>query len=626
MRMCPVWVLELLEVYDRTGTQGGIRAMQGIAAFAATLAQNRGCQRLDQARVVLDPFVAGLAGRRLKLAEGDAAWTDSETLFVPATLTRFPSREANYRLYKALIAQLWAQNWFGTWRGPFLDRLAAFPDPGRALALFQALETLRLDTCIARELPGLGREMGALEAGERRAGLGAGVWALAAVALEAPGADVEQSWRLVGDLYASGTAPPPAPCYQGEMRPAQVARVLAARVERERAALAEVLAVIADEQGGNLAAPGAEAPTFSLEQHPDDDWPGGIAFQLVLGDQPVQPRVEAIQLMHSIVQDFGQIPPEYLEAAGQGVYHHRTGAARVEAAEPPAAGAQLYDEWDYTRQGYRKGWCQLRERDVHPQPDGFVGQTRHKYRGLLKHLYRTFEALRGEERLVKREPQGEDPDIDAIVEAYADTVRGLEPSAGLFQRRRRLDRNVAVLFMVDMSGSTKGWINEVQRESLVLLCESLEMLGDRYAIYGFSGYTHSRCELFRVKAFEDAYDEAVHDRISGIRPQDYTRMGVVIRHLSAKLLTVEARTRVLIVLSDGRPDDEDGYRGDYGIADTRQAVLEARSRGVHSFCITIDDAAQGYLPHIFGPGGYVLVENVGKLPYRVSDIYRRITA
>ncbi len=240
---------------------------------------------------------------------------------------------------------------------------------------------------------------------------------------------------------------------------------------------------------------------------------------------------------------------------------------------------------------------------MHPEPDGFVGRTRHKYRGLLKHLYRTFEALRGEERLVKREPYGEDPDIDAIVEAYADSARGLEPSAGLFQRRRRLERNVAVLFMVDMSGSTKGWINEVQRESLVLLCESLELLGDRYAIYGFSGYTHMRCELFRVKEFDEPYAEAVHDRISGIRPQDYTRMGVVVRHLSRKLLAVDARTRVLIVLSDGRPDDEDGYRGDYGIEDTRQAVLEARSLGVHPFCITIDDAAQGYLPHIFGPSG-----------------------
>ena len=227
--------------------------------------------------------------------------------------------------------------------------------------------------------------------------------------------------------------------------------------------------------------------------------------------------------------------------------------------------------------------------------------------------------------MLRREPYGEDPDLDAIVEGYADQRRGLEPDEGLFRRRRRVERDVAVLFMVDMSGSTKGWINDVQREALVLLCESLALLGDRYAIYGFSGYTHMRCELFRVKRFDDAYDEVVHARIAGIRPQDYTRMGASIRHLTTVLNRVEARTRVLLVLSDGRPDDEDGYRGDYGIEDTRQAVLEARNLGVHPFCITIDDAAQDYLPHMFGPAGWTLVEQVAKLPYRVSDIYRRLT-
>jgi len=620
------WVIGLLEVYDRSGTQGGIRTMQAVASYAQALTQHRGCLRLDQARVVLDSFVAGLAGRRLKLAEAEVAYTDTETLFVPAALASLPERDANFRLYKALIAHLWAQAWFGTWRGPFLERLQAYPDQDRALGLFRALETLRLDACLARELPGLAREMRALTQSWAPVLDLTADWASAARTLGRPGADAATSWRLLAELYAAGAAPPPGPCYQGEMHPAQVAQAIAARIKRERAALAEVLAVIADEQGGNLAGLAGQPPVFALEQSPDDSWPGGMAFQLVLGDQPVQPRVEAVQLMHSIVQDFGHIPPEYLEAAGQGVYHRKTGAAGTAEGPAPLPDAQVYDEWDYTRQSYRKGWCQLRERDVHPQPDGFVGRTRHKYRGLLKHLYRTFEALRGEECLVKREPYGEDPDIDAIVEAYADTVRGLEPSAGLFQRRRRLERNVAVLFMVDMSGSTKGWINEVQRESLVLLCESLELLGDRYAIYGFSGYTHMRCELFRVKGFDEPYAEAVHDRISGIRPQDYTRMGVVIRHLSRKLLAVEARTRVLMVLSDGRPDDEDGYRGDYGIEDTRQAVLEARSLGVHPFCITIDDAAQDYLPHIFGPAGYTLVEHVAKLPYRVSDIYRRITA
>ena len=104
-------------------------------------------------------------------------------------------------------------------------------------------------------------------------------------------------------------------------------------------------------------------------------------------------------------------------------------------------------------------------------------------------------------------------------------------------------------------------------------------LGDPYAIYGFSGYTHMRCEVFRVEGFSEAYDERVKSRISRIQPQDYTRMGAVIRHLSGKLLEIDARTRLLITLSDGRPDDEDGYRGDYGIEDTRQALFEARFQG-----------------------------------------------
>ena len=129
-----------------------------------------------------------------------------------------------------------------------------------------------------------------------------------------------------------------------------------------------------------------------------------------------------------------------------------------------------------------------------------------------------------------------------------------------------------------------------KRESLVLLSEALQTLGDRYAIYGFSGMTRKRCELYRIKTFEESYDSKVKARIAGIRPQDYTRMGVTIRHLSEKLLNVDAKTRVLITISDGKPDDYDGYRGEYGIEDTRQALMEAKHAGIHPFCITIDFA------------------------------------
>ena len=184
---------------------------------------------------------------------------------------------------------------------------------------------------------------------------------------------------------------------------------------------------------------------------------------------------------------------------------------------------------------------------------------------------------------------------------------------------------MAAMFLVDMSGSTKGWINDAEREALVLLCEALEVLGDRYAIYGFSGMTRKRCELYRVKAFDEAYDEQVKKRISGIKPQDYTRMGVTIRHLTRLLRSIEARTKLLVTLSDGKPDDYDGYRGEYGIEDTRQALIEAKNEGVHAFCITIDSRAGEYLPHMYGAVNYVLVDEIRKLPLKVADIYRKLT-
>jgi nitric oxide reductase NorD protein len=181
------------------------------------------------------------------------------------------------------------------------------------------------------------------------------------------------------------------------------------------------------------------------------------------------------------------------------------------------------------------------------------------------------------------------------------------------------------MFLVDMSGSTKGCINDAEREALVLLCEALEVLGDRYAIYGFSGITRKRCELYRVKRFDEPYGDIVRARIAGITPQDYTRMGVTIRHLTHLLGQVEARTKLLITLSDGKPDDYDGYRGEYGIEDTRQALIEAKRLNIHPFCITIDKEARDYLPHMYGPVNYTLVDDVWKLPVRVSEIYRKLT-
>lgn len=288
-------------------------------------------------------------------------------------------------------------------------------------------------------------------------------------------------------------------------------------------------------------------------------------------------------------------------------------------------GEYEYDEWDEACQRYRKDWCKLREEALDEGSDTFRSDTLHKHHGLVSHLRRAFELVRHEQRTAKREADGEDIDIDALVEALSDLRNGLEMSDRLFTRVGRDQRNVAALFLLDMSASTRGWINEVERETLILLCEALELLGDSYAIYGFSGCGHDSCVSYPVKTFGEAYAAPVWRRIGGIQARQYTRMGAAIRHHSGKLRTVEARTRLLIVLSDGRPDDRGGYRGAYGIADTRKALIEARQAGIHPYCITIDSSAIDYLPHMFGEGNYTLIDRVERLPQRIGAIYRRLT-
>ena len=283
-----------------------------------------------------------------------------------------------------------------------------------------------------------------------------------------------------------------------------------------------------------------------------------------------------------------------------------------------------YDEWDYRQGAYKRQWCTLYEHDVVPVEEPFVEETLRRYSGYLSELKRRFAAFRSEPKLLKRQDEGEDVDIDAMVEAFADMRAGLSPGDRLFMRMNKEKRNVAALFLVDMSGSTKGWINIAEKESLVLLCEAMESLGDQYAIYGFSGTSRTKCDYYRIKRFGEPYAGQVKGRIAAIIPKDYTRMGPPIRHSTALLKPVDARIRLLITLSDGRPEDWGAYRGEYGVEDTRRALGEAKEQGIHPFCITIDEEAGSYLPRMFGEVNYIVIDDARELPTRIMEIYRKI--
>lgn len=627
-RAIEAWAVRLCDTYDRAGIYAALSVAEQADHYARAGQTHTEGALFDDIAGVLGNFVRGLSGRKLSIEQGDVVHTDGEKIVLPAMISRFASRDDNFRLAKATVALLWAQTRFGTLRVDITTACAPYPHPERALQQFNALETLRLTARIERELPGLHRDIRRL-----MAILGEGLpdaWHSLAERLATPDASVEDSLDLLDVAYHLPDFP--AWCHQGALRPDAVTAARAARLDKEKARLRIRLAQLLEEHARSQAPQeSAAADRPDVEVTPRDE-NGALDFELTLDGAPLAPPDDVRQLLTSVYLDFGEIPPDYLVPAGDGEYDLK---AVFDQPEDPDAvwqgtyhekGAELYPEWDHGRQHYRKNWCTMREKAVTPVYDDFVRDTLAKHGGLVRHLRRKFEALRDENRFEKRQTQGDEIDLDALVEALADAHDGREMSDRLFVRLHRAERNIAVAFLVDMSGSTKGWINEAERESLLLLCEALELLGDRYAIYGFSGTTRKRCELFRIKTFDDAYDDEVRARIAGIRPQEYTRMGFALRHMTRLLNAVEAKTRVLVTLSDGRPDDYfDVYRGEYGIEDTRMALLEAARTGIHPFCITLDREARDYLPHMYGAARFIIIDDVRQLPLKVTDIYRRLT-
>ncbi len=630
--MIEAWVLQAMDIYDRSGLHAALKVITRMDLFVQQGRERASASLFEEEAGVLLPFVQGLSGRKLKLEQSDQLYTDGEVIYLPPVMAHLPQKRDNFLLYKVAVAYHWAQTRFGTIQGPLLEELLDHRDAESLLRCFHRLEIERLSARLERELPGLYRDMLRLRSAlcPEVSGAEGLAWREAKQQVRSQDAGALDALRLAKGLV--GERLPKSYIFHGILKPDILLSKLNARIERDKAKLRVSLKLISDEMKQDQESAEETRERFNWVREEQDGVVDELHFELQLDGKSVPVPEDIKGIMTSIILDLGDIPSDYLVPAGSGEYDYRDleenalNAEDVWSGTYHEEGAFLYPEWDYRRKHYRKSWCVVREMSIKTEDDDFVDHTRRKYQRLLSSLRKTFEAMRDEDRLLKRQVFGDGVDIDAFVETWADRHVGLEMSDRLFTRMHRQERNIAVMFMVDMSGSTQGWVNQAERESLVLLAEALETLGDRYAIYGFTGMTRKRCEIFPIKTFTQAYDRDVKARISGIQAGDYTRMGAAIRHLSFRLGEVEARTKLLITLSDGKPDDyHDEYRSQYGIEDTRQALFEARRLGIHAFCITIDEKGQDYLPHMVGPANYTVIDDVERLPLKVADIYKKIT-
>jgi hypothetical protein len=303
------------------------------------------------------------------------------------------------------------------------------------------------------------------------------------------------------------------------------------------------------------------------------------------------------------------------------------------AAASPSERVFLYDEWDGLIQDYRSRWCRVIEQTAAEATTDFAELTLAGHGPAVRLLRRYFESIRPPGlRRVHGQVDGEDIDLDAVIRRAADRAAGAEPSDRLYIRSEKRERDVAVAFLVDLSGSTSKQVDaggkrvvDVEKEGLVLLCEALEAVGDQYAIYGYSGRGRAQVDFVVMKDFDERDRSLPARRIGAVTPRQQNRDGAAIRHAVSKLNARSAKVKLLILLSDGKPLD-DGYADEYALEDTKRALREARMAGVDPFCITVDRNADDYLKRMYGDVNFLVIDQVAALPERLPRIYQRLTA
>ncbi len=386
-----------------------------------------------------------------------------------------------------------------------------------------------------------------------------------------------------------------------------------------------------------------------------------LELQSVQGELQQSSNTMANNLMKEAGVDAPQ-SPEF----GQGpLVHVDEDGGALEANEPQTF---VYDEWDFRADDYKPRWCIVRQKTMQEGDPSYYGNTLGNYGSLVTQIRRQFEMMVPEMfRKVRKLEDGEELDIDDIIEAFVDMKTGASPSDKFYWRRNKVQRDVAVAFLLDTSASTAEAIDDtrknsddwdapddpveymvwlrtrrgesmkrsykriidVEKEAIVLLINALEAIGDLYGIYGFSGYGRENVEFYTIKDLDENFSDRVKKRIDRVAPLHATRMGPAIRHTTYKLDKQDARTKLMFLISDGRPQDRgysrEGVEKEYAVHDTKMALDEAKNKGINAFALTVDKNGHDYLKTMCSDMGYEVLDDIYELPSRLLYLYKKLT-
>jgi nitric oxide reductase activation protein len=331
-----------------------------------------------------------------------------------------------------------------------------------------------------------------------------------------------------------------------------------------------------------------------------------------------------------------------------------------------AADVFCHDEWNYLDQRYLKAWTQVHEQRLRGEDMRFLAQLRQRHAGLAASIRRRIGKVRplGRERM-HRARDGDEIDVDAAIQERIEHRAGQRGDGRVYAAQQPARREVCTAFLLDISGSTgfvvpntetlaaddgapgedepyfyasprrspalqppRRRVIDVSKDAIGLMCDALARLGDRHAVWGFSGDGRHQVDFYIAKGFDDAWSAHSAAALARMEPKGSTRTGAAIRHAARKLARQPERMRLLIVVTDGYPQDSDygpdPQDSDYGLRDTAQAMQEAERAGIMVFCVSVDHAAHDYLRRLCPPSRYLVIDEVGALPEQLAKVYRRL--
>ena len=644
------WHRFIWRAADTSFTQAAVRLEQ-VQRAVQLLFRAGGGDPLVRVTPASAEKVGGPRGWLQKLAgQGERASVgtlDEQTLALPPVIAVFPDATLNRDLYLWLAAQ--GACHVATPAGWLADNLAATQ---RALARFPGLETryARLARAHLAQRPDPARLQGTPRQTEQ---------AIQDALRASLGATGRPATHPAGAVTAAAAGSgPAAPGAGGARQPADVAPVWV-----WLQALQAPAGQVTPPDGADAADVAARRPQDKQAQQDrkrrraqrTEDTSSKHGLVMFFRAESILSWSEFVRVNRTADdednQDYSQVADDMEELALARRKPGETLAARVKfdldlpsaaADDLPVGEGEPLPEWDYQRGQLLPEHCRaqrLRHRPVPPdaieiEAAGAVPALEKRLRSTSRQVRRRFEALRAAPRWQHGLTQGDELDLDAWVRHQVDRRDARQPhgeAPAIYARRVRAERSLSTVMLADLSLSTDAYatpgarVIDLVRDSLFVFGNALDAVGDPFEMLGFSSVRRA-VRLHELKRFGERWNDAARERVAAIKPGFYTRMGAAIRYGTRRLAERPERQRLLLILSDGKPNDLDHYEGRHGLEDTRHAVHAARQAGLVPFCVTIDQEANAYLPRLFGTQGFALVHRPEQLARALTQVYIRLTA